>query len=56
VDISKIVSDQDRKQIETAIEQHGTETLKTLRESLPGDISYNMIRFVIAELSKRLDN
>ena len=52
VDISKLVSDSDRTQIENAIAEHGTEMLKLVRESLPENITYNMIRFVIAE--KRL--
>jgi ATP-dependent DNA helicase RecQ len=49
VDTSRIVSDDDRKQIEKAIEQHGAEKLKPLHEALPETITYNMIRFVIAE-------
>ncbi len=49
VDISKLVSDSDRTQIEKAIAAHGTEKLKPIRESLPESITYNMIRFVVAE-------
>ena len=52
VDISKLVSPEVRQQIETAIEEHGTEKLKPLRESLPENITYNQIRFVVAERLK----
>jgi ATP-dependent DNA helicase RecQ len=54
VDISKVVSAADRKQIENAIARHGTDKLKPIRESLPEQITYNMIRFVVAE--HRLQN
>jgi ATP-dependent DNA helicase RecQ len=47
VDLTKLVSDSDRVQIEQAIAAHGTEKLKPIRESLPESISYNMIRFVV---------
>jgi len=47
VDLTKLVSDSDRAQIEHAIAEHGTEKLKPIRESLPESISYNMIRFVV---------
>jgi ATP-dependent DNA helicase RecQ len=49
VDISIFVSDSDRTQIENAIAEHGTDKLKPIRESLPENITYNMIRFVVAE-------
>ena len=49
VDISKLISDSDRTQIEKAIAEHGTEKLKPIRDSLPESITYNMIRFVVAE-------
>jgi len=49
VDVSKLVSDSDRTQIEKAVAELGTEKLKPIRESLPESITYNMIRFVIAE-------
>jgi ATP-dependent DNA helicase RecQ len=49
VDISIFVSDSDRTQIENAIAEHGTDKLKPIRESLPESITYNMIRFVVAE-------
>jgi uncharacterized protein YpbB len=48
VDISKLVSDSDRTQIEQAIAEHGMEKLKPLHDSLPESITYNMIRFVVA--------
>ncbi|HBB89085.1 MAG TPA: recombinase RecQ [Blastocatellia bacterium] len=48
VDLTKLVSDSDRIQIEKAIAEHGTEKLKPIRESLPESITYNMIRFVVA--------
>ena len=49
VDISTLVSDSDRVQIEKAIAEHGAEKLKPIRESLPENITYNMIRFVVAQ-------
>ena len=49
VDITKLVSESDRAQIEKAIAEHGTEKLKPIHESLPESITYNMIRFVVAE-------
>ncbi|MDQ2974552.1 MAG: RecQ family ATP-dependent DNA helicase [Acidobacteriota bacterium] len=48
VDVSRLVSESDRAQIEKAIAKHGTQKLKPLRESLPESITYNMIRFVVA--------
>jgi len=55
VDISIFVSASDRIQIENAIAEHGTDRLKPIRESLPENITYNMIRFVVAQhrLAKR---
>lgn len=49
VDVSRLVPPEVRKQIETAIDEHGTERLKPIRESLPEHITYNEIRFVVAE-------
>jgi ATP-dependent DNA helicase RecQ len=49
VDTSRIVSESDRTQIEKAITEHGTDRLKPIRESLPENITYNMIRFVVTE-------
>jgi ATP-dependent DNA helicase RecQ len=49
VDISRLVSDSDRTQIERAIAEHGTDKLKPIREALPENITYNVIRFVIAK-------
>jgi ATP-dependent DNA helicase RecQ len=48
VDVSKLVSDSDRAQIEKAIAAHGTEKLKPIRGALPESITYNTIRFVVA--------
>jgi ATP-dependent DNA helicase RecQ len=48
VDISRLVSDSDRTQIEKAISVYGREKLKPIHESLPESITYNMIRFVVA--------
>lgn len=53
VDISKLVSAENRQQIEKAIEQHGMERLKPIHEALPEEITYNMIRFVVAERKKK---
>jgi ATP-dependent DNA helicase RecQ len=49
VDTSRLVSASARALIEQAIATHGTEKLKPLRESLPEEITYNMIRFVVAD-------
>jgi ATP-dependent DNA helicase RecQ len=49
VEISRIVSDSDQAEIEEAIVKHGTAKLKPIRESLPESITYNMIRFVVAQ-------
>jgi ATP-dependent DNA helicase RecQ len=49
VDVSRLVSESDRTQIEKAIAEHGTEKLKPIHESLPESITYNMIRFVVEE-------
>jgi ATP-dependent DNA helicase RecQ len=49
IDITKLVSDSDRTQIEKAIAEHGTEKLKPIREFLPDSITYNMIRLVVAQ-------
>jgi ATP-dependent DNA helicase RecQ len=49
VDISKLVSDSDRTQIEKAIAAQGADKLKPIREALPENITYNMIRFVVAK-------
>jgi uncharacterized protein YpbB len=50
VDISRLVSDSDRLRIERVISSHGLEAgLKPIRELLPESITYNMIRFVVAE-------
>jgi ATP-dependent DNA helicase RecQ len=52
VDVARLVSESDRSQIEKAIAEHGLEKLKPIHDSLPDSITYNMIRFVVAE--KRL--
>jgi ATP-dependent DNA helicase RecQ len=53
VDISRLVSESDRAQIEKAISQLGLENgFKPIRESLPETITYNMIRFVVAARGK----
>jgi ATP-dependent DNA helicase RecQ len=49
VDVSKLVSPESRKQIEEAIETHGAEKLKPIHDSLPESITYNEIRFVVAD-------
>jgi len=56
VDTARLVSPEDRTQIEAAIAQHGTERLKPLHEALPETITYNMIRFVVAEHKQRVNN
>ena len=52
-DVSQFVSDQDRAEIEIAIDQLGTERLKPLRDVLPDHITYRMIRFVVADMQRR---
>ena len=49
VDVSRLVSPEVRRQIEEAIDEQGTDRLKPIRESLPEHITYNEIRFVVAE-------
>ncbi|MGH9971155.1 MAG: RecQ family ATP-dependent DNA helicase [Pyrinomonadaceae bacterium] len=49
LDVDRLVSLADRAQIEKAIEEHGMERLKPIHDSLPESITYNMIRFVIAD-------
>jgi ATP-dependent DNA helicase RecQ len=56
VDTARLVSPEDRTQIEAAIAQHGTERLKPLHEALPETITYNMIRFVVAEHKQKVNN
>jgi ATP-dependent DNA helicase RecQ len=50
VDIARFVSTAERLLIEKAIAEHGAERLKPLHDSLPETITYNMIRFVVAEI------
>jgi superfamily II DNA helicase RecQ len=49
IDVSKFVSVSDRAQIETAMAEYPTKKLKPIHDSLPESITYNMIRFVIAD-------
>ncbi len=49
VDTSRLVSAEDREQIEKAIDEHGTDRLKPIHDALQESISYNAIRFVVAE-------
>ena len=51
VEISRLVSTEDRERIQAAIEEHGAERLKPIHDSLPENITYNQIRFVVAEHS-----
>jgi DNA-binding NarL/FixJ family response regulator len=53
VDLTRLVSDSDRAQIEKAIAEHGGEKLKPIHDSLPESITYNMIRFVVEDLRLR---
>jgi ATP-dependent DNA helicase RecQ len=56
VDVSRLVSPEVRKQIESAIDEHGTERLKPIRESLPESITYNQIRLVVADMQAKQKN
>jgi len=49
MDIAQFVSAADRLLIEAAVNQHGTSKLKPIHDCLPESITYNMIRFVVAE-------
>lgn len=49
--LSALVSDYKQSLIKKAIELHGSNTLKTVKESLPPEISYGDIRMVIASLN-----
>jgi superfamily II DNA helicase RecQ len=51
-DIERHVAERDRALIELAVEEHGAERLKTLRDALPRHITYRMIRFVVADLER----
>jgi DNA-binding CsgD family transcriptional regulator len=48
IDINKMLSQQKQILIKAAIKIHGRESLKTLKENLPEDISYGEIRMVMA--------
>jgi ATP-dependent DNA helicase RecQ len=52
-DLSQHVTDDDRAQIEIAIDQLGTQKLRPLRDALPARINYRMIRFVVADVERR---
>jgi ATP-dependent DNA helicase RecQ len=51
-DLSPHVNERDRALIERAVEEHGAERLKPLRDALPRHVTYRMIRFVVAELQR----
>jgi ATP-dependent DNA helicase RecQ len=42
------VGESDHRQIEEAIERLGSQWLKPLREAIPGEITYEQIRLVVA--------
>ncbi len=49
IEIGHFVPESERLLIEAAISVHGTGRLKPIHDSLPSTITYNMIRFVIAD-------
>jgi uncharacterized protein YpbB len=49
LDVCDFVSLHDKVIIDAALDQHGTGSLKALRDKLPQTITYAMIRFVIAD-------
>jgi ATP-dependent DNA helicase RecQ len=51
-DLSPHVAERDRALIVRAVEQHGAERLKPLRDALPHHVTYRMIRFVVADLQR----
>jgi ATP-dependent DNA helicase RecQ len=48
-DLSRFVTEADRRLIERAAVEHGTQFLKPIRDALPAHISYAMIRLVLAD-------
>lgn len=52
VDVDKLVPRLERAQIEKAIAAQGMEKLRPIRDALPQNITYPMIRFVIADLQR----
>lgn len=56
IDTAQFVSESNRALIEAAIAEHGTAKLKPLHDSLPETISYNMIRFIVAEHLRSQNN
>jgi ATP-dependent DNA helicase RecQ len=53
LDTSRLVSVSDRLEIEKALAKHGSGKLKPVRDALPETITYNMIRFVVADACRR---
>jgi RecQ family ATP-dependent DNA helicase len=51
-DIAQHVNALDRALIEEAVRRLGPDRLKPLRDALPRDISYRMIRFVVADMQR----
>jgi len=49
VDLARLVTDSDQSLITDAIKKYGFSTLKSLRDVLPANISYGMIKFVLAD-------
>jgi superfamily II DNA helicase RecQ len=49
IDVSEFVSAGDRLLIERAIAEHNSDKIKPIRDALPESITYNMIRFVLAD-------
>ena len=52
IDLSQHISAADRALIEVAVDQLGTQLLKSLRDALPSHINYRMIRFVVADMMR----
>lgn len=52
IDIDELVSKQKQQQIKDALLIHGTQSLKTISDNLPGDITYGEIRMVMANENK----
>ena len=52
VDLSKLVTNSDQELIAAAIKTYGHSTLKSLRDVLPANISYGMIKFVLAHYQR----
>jgi ATP-dependent DNA helicase RecQ len=52
VDLNRLVTISDQELITAAIKKYGYSTLKSLRDVLPANVSYGMIKFVLAHYQR----